>query len=150
MRTAFVAVLIAFGFNQCLRADSCPQLAKLKLAHALVLSAESLETGGFLPSGVSPESPNAKPYQKLPAFCRAVIEATPSSDSHIAIEVWLPAAGWNHKYRGQGNGGFAGSIDYRGMADSVGLGYATAGSDTGHKGEGTDASWALNHPEKIV
>ena len=29
-------------------------------------------------------------------------------------------------------------------------GYATAGSDTGHKAGGTDAGWALNHPEKIV
>src|SRR6185437_3020591 len=29
-------------------------------------------------------------------------------------------------------------------------GYATSASDTGHKAEGTDARWALNHPEKIV
>ncbi len=150
MRTAFLAVLIASGFSQCLPGDSCQQLAKLKLPRAAVVSAESIAPGGFLPSGVSATSPEAAPYKKLPAFCRAVVEATPSSDSHIALEVWLPAAGWNHKYRGQGNGGFAGAIDYHGMADSAGLGYATSGSDAGHKGDGEDASWALNHPEKIV
>src|SRR4029453_17546818 len=27
-------------------------------------------------------------------------------------------------------------------------GYATAGTDTGHQGMGTDASWALNNPER--
>jgi hypothetical protein len=150
MRTAFFAVLIASGFSQCLLGDSCQQLAKLKLTRAVVLSAESIAAGGFLPSGVSAGSPDAQPYKKLPAFCRAAIEATPNSDSQIALEIWLPVTGWNHKYRGQGNGGFAGAIDYRGMAGSVELGYATSGSDAGHKGEGTDASWALNHPEKIV
>ncbi len=150
MRAAFLAVLIASGFTQCLLADSCQQLTKLKLSHAVILSAASIAPGTFLPSGVAANSPDAQPYKKLPAFCRAVAEATPSSDSRIAIEVWLPSAGWNHKYRGQGNGGFAGAIDYRGLAGSVELGYATSGSDAGHKGEGTDASWALHHPEKIV
>ncbi len=150
MRTAFFAVLIASALAQCLQADSCEQLAKLNLPRASIASAQSVAPGAFLPFGMSPASPDVKPYKKLPQFCRVAIEATPSSDSHIAIEVWLPASGWNHKYRGQGNGGFAGSIDYRGMAGSVELGYATSGSDAGHKGEGTDASWALNHPEKIV
>ena len=32
----------------------------------------------------------------------------PSIDSHIEFEVWLPASGWNGKYLGVGNGGFAG------------------------------------------
>jgi feruloyl esterase len=34
------------------------------------------------------------------------------------------------------------------MAAAVKLGYATAGTDTGHTGN--DASWALGHPEKVV
>ena len=150
MRTAFLAVLIASGLTQYLLADSCPELAKLELHNARVLSAASIEPGAFLPSDLSPKSPEIESYKKLPAFCRAVIEGTPSGDSRIDIEVWMPASGWNHKYRGQGNGGFAGSIDYHGMAESIELGYATSASDTGHKGEGTDARWALNHPEKIV
>jgi len=29
-------------------------------------------------------------YKTVPSFCRVVVEATPSADSSIAIEVWLP------------------------------------------------------------
>jgi feruloyl esterase len=31
----------------------------------------------------------------LPAHCRVAAVLTPSSDSRIAIEVWLPAENWN-------------------------------------------------------
>ena len=53
-------------------------------------------------------------------------------------------------FRGQGNGGFAGEIDFRSMGAAVAQGYATAGTNTGHSGGGTDASWALGHPEKVT
>ena len=36
------------------------------------------------------------------------------------------------------------------MAGALDGGYATAGTDTGHEGEATDAAWALKHPEKIA
>lgn len=128
----------------------CAQLAHVKLHQARVESAAVVQAGAFLPAGADPHKPEADAYKKLPEFCRVTITSTPSSDSRIAVEVWLPLADWNHKFRGQGNGGFAGSIDYRGMAGSLRLGYATAGSDAGHKGEATDASWALGHPEKVI
>ena len=62
----------------------------------------------------------------------------------------MPAAGWNRKLQGVGNGGFAGSISYDGLAEAIRRGYAAASTDTGHKGSGIDATWALGHPEKIV
>jgi Tannase and feruloyl esterase len=133
-----------------LSASPCEQLTGLELPAAKVVSAETVRAGTFLPPGVAAHTPAAATYKKLPAFCRAVLKATPSSDSRIPIEVWMPTTGWNHKYRGQGNGGFAGAIDYHGMAGSISLGYATSATDTGHKGEATDAGWALHHPEKIV
>ena len=89
-------------------------------------------------------------YKTLAAFCRVVVKAAPSADSDIQIEAWLPLAGWNGKFRGQGNGGFAGQIDVRGMATALRQGYATAATNTGHSGQGTDASWALGHPEKVT
>ena len=88
--------------------------------------------------------------KSLPAFCRATAESHPSPDSDIKIEVWMPVTGWNGKFRAQGNGGFAGQIDYRGMAIALSHGYATAGTDTGHAGNATDGSWALGHPEKVA
>ncbi|MBK6799725.1 MAG: tannase/feruloyl esterase family alpha/beta hydrolase [Acidobacteria bacterium] len=72
----------------------------------------------------------------------------PANDSEIKFEVWLPSANWNGKFHGIGNGGFAGSISYAGLAGAIARGYATASTDTGHNGG--DASWALGHPEKIV
>jgi feruloyl esterase len=75
---------------------------------------------------------------------------TPTSDSYIRFEVWLPENDWNGKYLGVGNGGFAGSIGYSAMANNVNNGYATAASDTGHQAEGADASWAFRHPEKVI
>jgi feruloyl esterase len=74
----------------------------------------------------------------------------PSADSDIKIEVWMPLTGWNGKYQGQGNGGFAGMITYQGLAGSVSRGFASASTDTGHAGSAIDASWALGHQEKIV
>jgi feruloyl esterase len=72
----------------------------------------------------------------------------PTSDSEIKFEVWLPSANWNGKFHGIGNGGFAGSISYSGLAGALARGYASASTDTGHSGN--DASWALGHPEKIA
>jgi feruloyl esterase len=60
----------------------------------------------------------------------------------------MPASGWNGKYQGQGNGGFAGMIGYPGLGAAIKRGYATAGTDTGHSGG--DAAWALGHPEKVI
>ena len=74
----------------------------------------------------------------------------PSNDSEIHFEVWLPAEGWNGRFRGTGNGGFAGSLNYGEMAAAIRDGYATASTDTGHRADGIDADWALGHPEKIT
>ena len=89
-------------------------------------------------------------FKSLPAFCRVEVTGKPSADSDIKIEVWMPASGWNGRFQGQGNGGFAGDIAYVNMAMAVLHGYATAGTNTGHTGQATDASWALGRPEKIT
>src|SRR5205823_10697408 len=89
-------------------------------------------------------------YSKLPAFCRVTATLTPSADSDIKIEVWLPAGGWNDKYEAVGNGGWAGTISYSAMAAALQRGYATSSTDTGHAGTMGDGSFAFNHPEKLV
>ena len=146
----FAWVILAGGMGgQFLRASSCGQLAQLRLPGARIVSAKSMAAGSFLPPGVDATKPEADVYKKLPPFCRVVVQATPTGDSQIPIEVWMPLEGWNQKFRGQGNGGYAGSFDFRDMAGSLSLGYATAGTNTGHTGEATDSSWALGHPEKV-
>ena len=75
----------------------------------------------------------------------------PTSDSLINMELWLPPADkWNGKFMGVGNGGFAGSIQglANEMPQALRLGYATAGTDTGHQDQG--GAWAIGHPEKMI
>jgi tannase/feruloyl esterase len=118
--------------------------------HTTITAAEPVTAGAFRPS-LGPEAaggPSA--FGSLPGFCRVQGVITPTTDSHIEFEVWLPAAGWNRKYQGAGNGGFAGSINYANMASALRSGYAASSTDTGHKAGATDAQWALGHPEKIA
>ena len=56
------------------------------------------------------------PLVGLPGFCRVAATASPSSDSIIKIEVWMPAANWNGRFEGVGNGGWAGNISYGSLA----------------------------------
>jgi feruloyl esterase len=121
---------------------TCESLAQLALPNTKVTAAQTVNAGEFTPPG------RTTSLKELPGFCRVQATLTPSTDSDIKVEVWLPISGWNGKYRGQGNGGYAGAIGFDAMAGAIKLGYATAGTDTGHKG--SDASWALGHPEKIV
>ena len=83
----------------------------------------------------------------VPAHCRVAIVMRPSSDSHIEAEVWLPAD-WNGKFQAVGNGGWAGTISYAAMARALQEGYATASTDTGHKGG--NSAFAIGHPEKLI
>ena len=130
----------------------CEELARLRLPDTRITSALTVAAGAFAPPPAAAPWLVGDPgfYKQLPAFCRVQAEAKPTADSDITIEVWLPATGWNGKFRGQGNGGFAGEIDYRSLGLAVMQGYASAATDTGHAASGTDASWALGHPEKIV
>src|SRR5260221_14517219 len=69
----------------------------------------------------------------MPAFCRVTGTATPTSDSDINFEVWLPATAWNGKFNGDGNGGYGGSLatPYQEMAVGLQREYAVAGTDMG-------------------
>jgi feruloyl esterase len=115
----------------------------MALVDTTITTAQSVLAGTFTP-------PEGKAIEKLPAFCRVAGVIKPSKDSQIQFEVWMPSSGWNGKFHGVGNGGFAGSINFSGMGTAVSHGYATASTDTGHHGTAIDASWALGHPEKIV
>lgn len=134
--------LIALAFGS-VSAATCEGLAELKLPNTTITAAQSVTAGAF-----TPPTGSAAPYKELPAFCRVAGVIKPTNDSEIKFEVWLPGANWNGKFHGIGNGGFAGSISYTGLAGALARGYATASTDTGHSGG--DASWALGHPEKLA
>ena len=66
----------------------------------------------------------------------------------IRFELLLPDD-WNGKFLMGGGGGFAGSLGSQGRF-AVNRGYATAGTDTGHRSPGIRADWARNHLERQV
>ncbi len=135
-------------------AVSCDSLASLALPNVTITGAEAVEAGAFvppMPPGRSLSEGQARQYGALPAFCRVAATLTPSSDSDIKVEVWMPAEGWNGKLQAVGNGAFTGSLRYgggRSMASGLERGYATASTDTGHVGGG--AEFGYEHPEKVV
>ena len=127
---------------------SCDRLAaSLKLTNAKVTTARAVTGGRFTPPAVTGAEEAPKPITGLPDFCRVELTLTPTSDSDIKSEVWLPLTGWNGRFQQVGNGAWAGSIQYVALADAIKRGYAAASTDAGHTG--TDASFAMGHPEKL-
>jgi len=138
---------------------ACSSLMKLSLPQATITAAEEIPAGEYTPQGTGGFGPGAGRLSDLPAFCRVALTVQPQ----IHIEVWLPASaksfggqarpgsstvaggggGWNGNFRGEGGGGYAGTISYGGLAEGIRRGYATASTDTGHPAS-AGGSFALN------
>jgi feruloyl esterase len=136
--------------------QSCESLTSVKIADVTITSATSISTPPDFEVPSTPGRFGTPPGLKVSVpFCRVVGFATPTSDSHISFEVWLPiATNWNGKYVGIGNPGFIGSISYGGLVREIAHGSATASTDTGHADVGATNEapdvWAIGHPEKIA
>ena len=99
--------------------------------------------------------PSRPSSRRFPQFCRVEGLITPTTESRIHFEVWLPTTGWNRKYMGIGNGGSGGFITYaagnaRSLADALHEGFAAASTDTGHNGDDDDFSFARGHREQRI
>jgi feruloyl esterase len=131
--------------------QSCESLTSLSIPHATITAATAVDPPPdlMIELAASPIGPAGK-LAISNSFCRVAAISTPTSDSHIAFEVWMPVASrWNEKFEAVGNGGFIGQIGYTALAAALNRGYATASTDTGHA-SGNDESWALGHPEKLA
>jgi hypothetical protein len=141
-RIALVMVGLAMTGSTVLYAEDCSALKALKLEATTITLAEPVTSGTV-------DIPGLAPMHGLPAFCRVAGILRPTGDSKIRFEVWMPEKEWNGRLLGSGNGGFAGAISYQQFGGYLGRGFAVAGSDAGHQAEGSDASWAFGHPEKV-
>ena len=110
----------------------CAELTALELVDLRIGSAEHL-----------PEA------EGVPAHCRV----TGVIETEINFELLLPDD-WNGRFLMGGGGGFVGSVQnqarslYAHGGSPLQRGYATAGTDTGHTGNGIEAGWALDNPER--
>jgi len=125
---------------------SCESLAALQLPHLTIVTAKTVPSGAAAVNA----APGTAPLD-VPAHCEVRGVSRPSLDSEIGFEVWLPLTGWNGKYRQNGNGGFAGTINRASLADPVRRGYVAAATDDGHDAAKTpQGTFAVGHPEKAI
>lgn len=125
--------------------SDCDRLKALGLPNTTITAAEFVPGGPFV---IPVSTPNNQKPTYAASRCRVTAVLKPSSDSEIEIEVWMPSSDWNGKFLGVGNGGWSGAISYGGLLSGLREGYATASTDTGHKGG--RGSFALGHPEKLI
>jgi feruloyl esterase len=142
MRRIQRCLLIAIGIAAPLAADAavdCAGLAGAKIDATTITSASAV-SGSASIGGASVNAP----------FCRVEGVARPSADSEIKFEVWLPAAPgrWTGRLKVNGTGGFSGGVPYARLAQDVGDGFISAGSNMGHDG-GESPSWTVGRPEKV-
>jgi feruloyl esterase len=141
-------ILSALGARQASAATRCEDLTQLhapQVTITMAASANSLEA----------ISTRLAPARLSRPLCRVQGFISPTRDSHIGFEVWLPpAAAWNRKLEAVGNGGMLGALNYRAMVPGFNRGYVTMTTDLGHinhpPGAAEDGTWALGHPEKVV
>ena len=128
-------------------AKSCAAMAYRTIAPGTVVT-----SAGYYPQGTSVGSIKVD----VP-FCRVIGVATPTDDSHIGFEVWLPPAGaWNGDFQAEGSGGSAGAISPAPMLTALKRGFATMSTDSGHLTDpkdplgGSGQEWAFKHPQKMI
>src|SRR3989442_9030683 len=151
MKIAAVIALLGAVTLDALTAASpapiaCESLAQTKVTNGRVLTAESVHAGAFTPPNTTNANATAA-FKTLPAFCRVTLTLTPSSDSDIRVEIWLPRSGWNHKLQASGNGGVGGAIPYSALAGSGKAGYWAGGAD--RRRRRGEARFGAPHPRAL-
>jgi feruloyl esterase len=122
----------------------CERLTSLKLQSATITAAVAMPKGPYLPAGLPSDAAQYAKVQ-IPAYCRVAAVLTPTADSHVEIELWMPAReSWNRKYQAVGGGGWVGSFNLIGMLNALQQGYATSSTDTV---KGPEAAFAVGIPK---
>jgi feruloyl esterase len=121
-------------------AATCESLVSLSLPNISITAAQTIPAGDYTAA-------NGQTYPNLPTFCRVAATATPTSQSQINFEVWMPPADtWNGIFRGEGSGGSAGAITFPLMVNAIQRNYATMSNDNGHTG----SNWSFSlQPERV-
>ncbi|MBY0496887.1 MAG: tannase/feruloyl esterase family alpha/beta hydrolase [Cyanobacteria bacterium] len=117
----------------------CASLKALQLPDIRITEAVAVPANQPAPVPPSPLAP--APTITVP-YCK--VNGTVGRE--IRFTLLLPDQ-WNRKFMMGGGGGFVEGIDNQSIT-SVNLGYATAGTDTGHQGRGVEAMWALDNIER--
>ena len=126
--------------RQMKAASACTSISSVRLPDVTITEAVPALPGGVIPAVAAPR--HRQPVKIEVAHCRV----SGVIGKQIGFAVWLPDA-WNGRFFMGGGGAFVGSIQNQASL-SLNLGYATAGTDTGHTSSDIfDPTWALNNLE---
>lgn len=127
-------------------AARCESLMTLMLPDTTITSATSVPGPSFT-------APDGQVYESVPPFCRVSAVLTPTADSLINIEIWMPSADWSGRFLGIGNGGYAGNyaVAVPAMVSGVQSGFAVATTDMGTApSANNNADTLVGHPQKWI
>lgn len=133
------------GTGMSTNPSGCEALSGLRLPDTEITSAT------LVPKGTAAAALNLPVGADVPAFCRVVAHVRSAPGSDIGVEIWLPVDGWAGIFHGNGNGGFAGTLQagYGGMLNGLRRGFATATTDTGTApATMLDGDALIGHPRK--
>ena len=141
LSTIFLGLVLFTGTTAM--AATCESLSSVEIPNTTISTAQSITGGTFVP-------PGGAPISGLPPFCRVALTVTPTADSHINVEVWMPVPpGWNGRYLGTGGGGYTGAINYSSLAGGVDLSFAVANTDMGTvPATVLDGTALVGHPQR--
>lgn len=125
-------LLAALSLTPVGHAPDCAAALRIVLPDAQITAAIAV------PADDSLRALSQKPH------CR--VEATIDTETHI---VALLPDDWNGRFLMGGAGGYVGAVENQ-SETSVHEGYATVGTDAGHRGFGLSAEWALGHDQRVV
>ncbi len=141
----------AAAMATAIEASMCTNLVNLSLENTRITSSEVVPEGVFQQPAGSISPPTGRNPEPIPEHCKVTMVLTPSNDSHINVELWMPMQEWNGKFIAAGNGVWGGAIHgYSDMQENLRRGYATAATDTGHTGSPMSTEFAHGHPEKVI
>lgn len=126
--------LVSIAQSPC---TPCEKLKDLKLPDVTILSVEAKASDTIR---------NPEPWIPMVVITKPYCRLLGRISAEINFELFLPQH-WNGRFLMSGGGGFVGNIQ-NGYRDRVNDGYATAGTDTGHQGDGLTAEWAYNNMER--
>lgn len=110
-------------------------------------------TGALTVTGPTYLGPDGATYTGVPAFCKTSVVLTPTPDSFINVELWLPTTTWNGRFQGIGNGGYAGTtaLAAQDMITALKAGFAVATTDMGTApSNNLNGDALIGHPQKWI
>jgi tannase/feruloyl esterase len=127
--------------------QSCESLTTFQYPNTTINSAQSQPGGPY----VAPDAWHLA-FTNLPPYCQVSATMTPTPDSSINVQVWMPTSRYNGRYLGSGNGGYAGGFFFSELADGINNGFAAANTDMGTApySDGVSADGLAGHPEKWI